>query len=121
MKMHACLLRAASALAVALFCAGCDDGGFDHTPPSGQGSIVVDNDTLCDLLVYVDGRRVFTVSDYDHEIVDLPPGVYRVVVDEKGGYHSYRADTDVLQGQLTVLAVRGYYSGNEFDVRVYFE
>lgn len=83
--------------------------------------MIVDNSTADDLLVYVNGRSVFTVSDYDHELVDLDPGVYRVVIDEKGGYHSYYGDLDILEGQLTVIEVKGYYSADDYDVRIYFD
>ncbi len=101
--------------------AGCDNDRFDHTPPAGQGTLIVDNLTADDLLVYVNGRSVFTAGDYDHELVDLAPGYYRVVIDEKHGYHSYSGDLDILEGQLTVLEVKGYYSSDEYDVRVYFD
>lgn len=83
--------------------------------------MLVDNITADDLNVYVNGRSVFTVSDYDHELIDLNPGVYRVVVDEKGGYHSYYGDLDILEGQLTIIEVRGYYSADSYDVRLYFD
>jgi hypothetical protein len=100
----------------------CDDRDrFDHTPPSGQGSMIVDNLTADDLLVYVNGRSVFTVDDYDHELVDLNPGVYRVVVDERHGFHSYYGDLDILEGQLTVIEVKGYSSADDYDVRIYFD
>jgi hypothetical protein len=101
--------------------AGCDNDGFNHTPPDGQGTLVVDNKTSDHLNVYVDGRSVFQASPYDHELVDLNPGVYRIVVDQRNGYHSYRADLDILAGQLTVVEVKGYYSVDSYDARVYFE
>ena len=106
---------------LALFFLSCDSDRFNHTPADGQGTLIVDNITLDTLLVYVNGRSVFTVDDYDHELIDLAPGVYRVVIDEKHGYHSYFGDTDILEGQLTVLEVRGYYSADDYDVRVYFD
>jgi hypothetical protein len=100
---------------------GCDSDRFDHTPPDGQGTLIVDNSTFDTLLVYVNGRSVFTVDDYDHELLDMAPGVYRVVIDERHGFHSYSADLDILQGQLTVLEVKGYYSADDYDVRVYYD
>jgi hypothetical protein len=103
-----------------LFPGGCDSGRFDHTPPAGQGSLGVDNITADTLHVYLNGRKIFDVSDYDHEILDLDPGVYRVVIDEKSGYHSYAADTDILEGQLTILEVNGYASYSAYAVRVYY-
>ncbi|MDD5483679.1 MAG: hypothetical protein PHP98_08530 [Kiritimatiellae bacterium] len=111
----------AGACALALCLAACESGRFDHTPPAGAGTLIVDNLTADDLLVYVNGRSVFTVDDYDHELIDLAPGVYRVVIDQKGGYHSYRGDVDILEGQLTIMETRGYYSSDWYDVRVYFD
>lgn len=111
--------------ALVCFCAfwfsGCDDDRFDHTPPAGQGTMIVDNLTTDTLLVYVNGRSVFNIDDNDHELVDLAPGLYRVVIDEKHGFHSYYGDLDILEGQLTVLEVKGYYSADDYDVRVYFD
>lgn len=107
--------------AFALSLSGCDSDRFDHTPPAGQGTMIVDNITADDLLVYVNGRSVFTVNDYDHELVDLNPGLYRVVIDEKHGFHSYYGDLDILEGQLTVIEVKGYYSADDYDVRIYFD
>jgi hypothetical protein len=106
---------------LALCISGCDSDRFDHTPPAGQGTMIVDNLIADDLLVYVNGRSVFTVNDYDHELVDLDPGLYRVVIDEKHGFHSYSGDLDILEGQLTVLEVKGCYSADDYDVRIYFD
>lgn len=106
---------------LALCLASCEHDHFNHTPPAGQGTLVVDNTTANRLNVYVDGRSVFEVSDDDYELVDLNPGVYRIVVDQKNGYHSYRGDLDILEGQLTVVEVRGYAADDWFDVRIYFE
>jgi len=108
-------------LCAAFFLCGCEDSGFDHTPPAGKGAIVVDNKTFDTLLVYINGRSVFEVSDYDHELLDLAPGVYRLVIDQKHGYHSYSGDMDVLEGQLTVFEVKGYHSGSSYDVRTYYD
>ena len=123
MKTTQQLISFLSALvcALALSLPGCDNDRFDHTPPAGQGTMIVDNLTADDLLVYVNGRSVFTVDDYDHELIDLAPGLYRVVIDEKHGFHSYYGDLDILEGQLTVLEVKGYYSADDYDVRVYFD
>jgi len=117
------ILKLFSALAcgLGLCLAGCDNDRFDHTPPAGQGTLIVDNIIADDLLVYVNGRSVFDVSDYDHELVDLNPGLYRLVIDEKHGFHSYSGDLDILEGQLTVIEVKGYYSADDYDVRVYFD
>jgi len=100
---------------------GCESDRFDHTPPAGQGTLIVDNLTSDTLLVYVDGHGVFDVSDNDHELIDLEPGVCRVVIDEKNGFHSYADYTDILDGQLTVLEVDGYSSANTYSVKVYYD
>ncbi len=124
MKIFVRMIRiplAAVGAMVWLCLAGCDSDGFSHTPPDGQGCLVVDNKISDRLNVYVDGRSVFQVSTYDHELVDLDPGVYRLVVDERNGYHSYRADLDVLRGQLTVVEIWGYSSAGSYDARVHFE
>lgn len=114
-------LLLAPVLCAAGFLCSCEGSGFDHTPPAGQGTIVVDNKTFDTLLVYLNGRSIFEVDDYDHELLDLAPGVYRVVIDEKHGYHSYSGDLDILEGQLTVLEVKGYYSADDYDVRLYYD
>lgn len=114
-------LSSTLACSLVLCLSGCDRDRFDHTPPAGQGTLIVDNITADDLLVYVNGRSVFTVNDYDHELVDLNPGFYRVVIDEKHGFHSYSGDLDILEGQLTVIEVKGYYSADSYDVRIYFD
>lgn len=100
---------------------GCDGGRFDHTPPAGQGSVIADNLLADTLHVYLNGRKIFDVSAYDHELRDLNPGWYRVVIDEKNGFHSYAADLDILEGQLTVLEVNGYASAAAYAVRVYYD
>jgi len=105
----------------AFWLSGCDGDRFDHTPPAGQGTMIVDNLTSDTLLVYVNGRSVFNVDNNDHELVDMAPGLYRVVIDEKHGFHSYYGDLDILEGQLTVLEVKGYDSDDDYDVRVYFD
>lgn len=110
-----------SSCCLGLFLSACDHDRFDHTPPAGQGTLIVDNITADDLHVYVNGRHVFTVSSHDHELADLDPGVYRLVIDQKNGYHSYRNDLDIIEGQLSVFEVaRGDYS-DEYDVRIYYE
>ena len=82
----------------------------------------MDNKTVDDLLVYISGHHTNDVADFDYEIFDLDPGVYRVVLDEKGGYRTYRGDVDVLEGQLTVLGVRrNYLVSSEYDVVIHFE
>jgi len=113
-----CFLLAS--LAAALM--GCENDSFDHHPPAGQGSLIVNNKTVDDLHVYISEHYTNDVSDFDYEIYDLDPSVCRVVLDEKGGYRSYRGDVDVLEGQLTVLTVwRNPFSTSEYDVNIHFE
>jgi len=92
--------------ACCLFGAGCDDGDdFDHTPPEGMGSLVVDNDTFDDLRVFVNGAEIGRVTDGHEGFFDLEPGLYRIVLDDEDGDRSYRNDVDVLDGRLTILYV----------------
>ncbi|MDD4869756.1 MAG: hypothetical protein PHR77_04285 [Kiritimatiellae bacterium] len=92
---------------MALVFAGCDDNDsyYDHVPPAGQGSLVVDNGTGDDISVYIDGVRMTGVDDGDAGIIDLAPGVYRLVLDSDHSERSYRADMDILQNRLTIMEV----------------
>lgn len=99
----------------------CETRRFRHDPPPGQGSLILDNRTGDRLHAYIDGYHVGNVSRYDYEIHDLDPGVYRVVIDERGGYRTWRGDVDVLEGQLTVLALMIDYSYHHYHARIYFE
>lgn len=108
-------------LAVGL-AAGCDDTEFDRDPPSGQGSMIVDNFTGDRLRVYIDGEEAERVSVGKHRYYDCAPGVYRVALDGDDIRRSWAGDVDVLEGRRTVLEVRGY-SGDygSFDVQTYFD
>lgn len=115
------LARLAGGLLLMLGLGACDDGGWNHTPPAGQGSIIVDNRTGDGVNVYLGGYFTNQVAAYDHEYYDLPPGIWRVILDQGHGNRNWRADVDVLEGKLTVIEVHdGYYSG-EYDVRIYFD
>jgi hypothetical protein len=100
---------------------GCDDDDFSHDPPEGQGSLVIDNETYVDVKVYLDGYLLYKVDSYDDKTTDLDPGTYRVVIDEKGGDHSYRDDIDIIEGKLTVIEIEGYDDYSTFMTRVYFD
>ena len=93
-------------LAVALLLSGCDDDDIDHSPPPGQGAIVIENNGYEDVDVYIDGAFQARVKDGHWRAFDGPPGVYRVVLDEDDSDRTYRDDVDVLIGRLTVLDVR---------------
>ncbi|MBU4198921.1 MAG: hypothetical protein KKE37_00665 [Verrucomicrobia bacterium] len=105
----------------ALMMTGCEDGGFKHDLPPGQGSIIVDNHSLDVIHVYIDGYYTNDVGDYDYEAYDRVPDVYRVVLDQKSGNRSYSHDVDVIEGKLTVLEVRINELSWEYDVRVDYE
>lgn len=115
-----CLLLVALIAAGALL-AGCESRRFSHDPPPGQGSVVVDNWSDDVLHVYFEGYATNDVSRDDYEIYDLAPGVYRVVLDEKSGYRTFRDYVDVLEGQLTVMEVTADSSSTEYKVRIYFD
>jgi hypothetical protein len=91
--------------ALLLGVAGCDDETFAHTPPAGQGAIVVDNDAYDAVRVYINGAEVGRVDADRWAAFDRAPGVYRVVLEETGSDRTYRDDIDVLAGRLTVLDV----------------
>ena len=106
----------AAGCALALGLAACERE-WDHTPPDGQGSVIVDNRTADELDVYLDGRATNRVDDFDYEVFDHAPGVVRVVLDEAHGRRAWGGDVDVIEGKRTVLEVsdRGRSS---YDVRV---
>ena len=112
---------AAGLLAAALLLPGCDDDDIDHSPPAGQGSIVIENDGYEDVDVYIDGAYQARVKDGHWRAFDCPPGVYRVVLDEDDSDRTYRDDVDVLVGRLTVLDVRsssGFHGDLPVDVSI---
>ena len=115
-------LRILALVVPAALWAGCDDEEFDHTPPAGQGTLVVDNYAADRVYVYIDGEQVNSVTADKHQYYDRDPGVYRVVLDGDDSERSWADDVDVLEGRLTVLEVRTHALDYQaFDVRVYFE
>lgn len=93
---------------------GCDDDDdFDHDPPPGQGSMIVDNHTDDDLSVYINGNRVYDVNEDDARAYDLDPGVYRVVLEQQGGDRQFRDDIDILVNRQTILDV--YIDATDVD------
>ena len=99
----------------------CDGDDWNHKPPAGMGSIIVDNRAPGGVNVYLDGYYTNKVSDFDHEAFDLVPGIHRVVLDESHGSRNWRGDVDVLKDKLTVLEVNKGYYGLDYSVRVYFD
>ena len=94
-------------LVLGLFIAGCGGGSSpDHTPPAGMGSIMVNNNTGDDILVYIDGIATSSHASYaDITPYDLTPGSHRVTLTESRGWRNYSGFVDVLQGRLTYLDV----------------
>ena len=119
----------ATRLAVALGCVlmlavtGCDDDDdFDHSPPAGQGTMIVDNHTDDDISVFINGLAVQETKDDKWRAYDLDPGVYRIVLDQQGGDHSFHGDVDILEGRQTVLEVHFDLNDfNRYDVFIRFE
>jgi len=95
--------------------AGCKDEGYhDHVPSSGNGSLIIDNNSGDEISVFVDGVRVAGVSGGDYQIVDLAPGFFRVVLSADHVDRSYRDDVDILQGRLTILDVKASSADNYY-------
>ena len=111
------------ALAVAAgLLGGCDEDEYDHEPPAGQGTLVVDNFTGDRLQVYLDGELVESVTAGKHRFYDLSPGLRRVVLDGDDVRRTWAGDVDILEGRLTVAEVKdnsNYY--DDFDVWVFLD
>lgn len=107
-------------IAVTVLIAGCEESYLDHDPPDGMGSIVIDNGTLYRLNVFLDGYEINRVDAFDYEIMDMPPGEYRLVLEERHGVRSYRSDIDVLAQRLTVLEVFDGATPYSYNVHVSF-
>ena len=104
-----------------MWLAGCEDDGFNHDPPPGQGSIIVDNHSWDVIHVYIDGYYANDVGDYDYEAYDRDPGLYRVVLSQKDGTRSYSHDVDGIEGKLTVLKVSIDETSWEYYVQIYYD
>jgi hypothetical protein len=115
----------AGAMATALMAAGCeydDDDDNDHEPPAGQGSLIIYNNTVDDIAVYIDDVRVDDVGDDNDRAYDLAPGVHRVVLDQRGGDRTFRDDIDILEGRRTVMDVTtDPLDAFEYDVVIFFD
>jgi len=115
------IARLALGMILMLGLCACDGDDWNHTPPAGMGSIIVDNRTTDGVNVYLDGYYTNRVSDFDNAAFDLAPAIHRVVLDESHGSRAWRGDVDVLEGKLTILEVNtGFYS-SDYDVRIYFD
>ena len=95
-----------------------DDDDYDHRPPSGMGSLIIDNHTDDDISVYVDGVETNKAPEDDWKAYDLSPGQYRIVLEQRGGDHSFSGDIDVLEGRQTILDVE-YAFGDPYRYDVF--
>lgn len=108
-------------VALGLAGVGCsDDNSIDHTPPPGQGSLVVDNNTSDTIDIFVGGGQVGQVGGGKRLIIDLSPRADRIVLTEDGGDRSYRGNLDIIEGRLTVYDV-AYGPPYFYDLYVYFD
>lgn len=89
--------------AVALAIAGCETDRYDHRPPPGAGSLIVDNYTASALEVFIDGVPVERVRAWRDRAYDLAPGVHRLAL--RDGYRFFGGDVDILQDRRTIAEV----------------
>lgn len=105
--------------------AGCDRNNsyYDHVPPQGKGSLVIDNHTGDDISIFVNGERMGGVNGGDYTIIDLNPGFIRLVLAADHVDRSYRDDIDLLDGRLTIIDVRASSANNyyTYDAVITFE
>jgi len=99
----------AALLAVCLvlaFVAGCeDDDDYNHNPPEGKGSLIIDNTTYDDIYVWIDGIQVLRAPYRSERVYDIDPGEHRVVLDQRDGDRYHAEDVDILQSKVTVWKV----------------
>lgn len=124
--MKTCFSRAllAGVLALGVAATSCDDGDdYDHYVPPGLGTLMIDNETYDDISVFLDGEFQDRVAREDRVTpYDLVPGVYRVVLEQRGGRNSFRGDIDVLSGRRTIIEVfPGDYYEDRYYVSVFFD
>ncbi len=86
--------------------AGCEDQRFDHEPPPGLGSLVVDNLTGTSLEVFIDRAAPEQVRAWRHRIWDMTPGIHRLVIRDGDDGRFYSGDADIVEGRLTIAEVR---------------
>lgn len=99
---------------------GCEKDYRDHEPPEGMGSLVVDNRTSRRIDIFIQGYKTNSVSSFSYRTMDMNPGEYRVVLDERNGEKYYKNDVDVLEDRLTIMEVFDGTSTYTFNVRVSF-
>lgn len=110
------------AAGLAGFAAGCDDNDeFDHKPPAGMGSLILDNRTADTVNVIVDGASLGRTDSYDDRAFDLVPGMHRVLLDQHRGDRSGIFDFNVASGRLTVLRLEVSSDWNSDHYRASFD
>jgi len=92
-------------LAALFLASGCEDERYDHRPPSGQGSLIVDNLTNARLDVYVDGALAGDVKAWRDRAWDLPPGVHRLAVRDRDFSRYFGGDIDIVADRRTIAQV----------------
>ncbi len=112
-KTHTLLL----VMILALASCESDDDSYDHDPPAGMGALIIDNHTDDDISVYLNGVETNKAPDSDWKAYDLKPGGYRLVLEQRGGDHSFNDDVDVLENRRTILDVQ--YSSNPYRYDVF--
>lgn len=114
---HAVLL-----VSIALLCGCEDDDNINHTPPAGMGALGIDNRTSSDIDIYIDGTKSSSVNDWHVRVLDLEPGVYRLVLNDEDGYRNYSDDIDILADKVTELTVTDSIAyGDRFDVETHYD
>ena len=87
---------------------GCDyeADSPSHIPPPGLGTMIIDNYSYNHIAVFVDGFLQTQIAhDHAETPYDLRPGVYRLVLEERGGQRNFRSDIDILSGRLTIIEI----------------
>ena len=86
---------------------GCneEDKFREHIPPLGMGSLIINNNTLENINLFIDGAFTNLVQEDSAETIDMAPGTYRIVLDSEDSNRTYREYTDILENRLTILHV----------------
>ena len=103
----------------------CEDRGnnrdYHYDPPDGEGVLVVDNQALDDVEVYVDGDQVADVRNGHHEGVNLNPGEYPVVLVHHHGDRQWADYVDILEDRQTILWVADGGNSDSYNVSIRFD
>jgi len=124
MKSYRWSILVAGLFGLALALSACEgDKDYDRPVPPGLGTLMIDNETYDDISVFVDSEFQERIAREDHVTsYDFPPGVYRVVLEQRGGRDSYRGDIDLLPDRRTVIEVfPGDFDSDRFAVRIFFD